>query len=66
MEGENDLDSVVLVTGGYDGKVKLFSYDMELKEFDARKYDIDGSVSSACLNYDRRQGARRDERLRDF
>ena len=39
--GENDLDSVVLVTGGYDGKIKLFSYDMELKlEFDARgKYD---------------------------
>ena len=30
VEGEADLDSVVLVTGGYDGKVKLFSYDMEL------------------------------------
>jgi microtubule-associated protein-like 6 len=59
VEGEADLDSVVLVTGGYDGKVKLFSYDMELKlEFDARKEEygsVDGSVSSACLNYDRRK-----------
>uniref|UniRef100_A0A7S3ZZI0 EF-hand domain-containing protein n=1 Tax=Pelagomonas calceolata TaxID=35677 RepID=A0A7S3ZZI0_9STRA len=56
VEGESDLDSVVLVTGGYDGKVKLFSYDMELRlEFDARQHSVDGSVSSACLNYDRRK-----------
>ena len=28
--GRIRLGLVVLVTGGYDGKVKLFSYDMEL------------------------------------
>ena len=59
QEGEADLDSVVLVTGGHDGKVKLYSYDLELKlEFDARKQaygSVDGAVVSACLNRDRRK-----------
>jgi len=48
VEGESDLDSVVLVTGGYDGKVKLFSYDMELVlEFDARRHSVDGADSAS-------------------
>jgi hypothetical protein len=65
-EGESDLDSVVLVTGGYDGKVKLFSYDMELVlEFDARKYDsVDGADSAShahrFLNLKSRRWRRRD------
>ena len=58
-EDEKEIAAVVLVTGGYDGKVKLYAADLEVKmEFDVRKEiygSVDGAVSSACLNKDRRK-----------
>ena len=55
--GENDLDSVVLVTGGYDGKVEalLVRHGACARVRCAEAQCSDGPVSTACLNYDRRK-----------
>ncbi|KAH8058418.1 hypothetical protein JL722_6281 [Aureococcus anophagefferens] len=54
-----ETSAVALVTGGYDGKVKLLTPELEMKmEFDLGRPDYDAvvsSVASACLNVDRRK-----------
>lgn len=59
--GVPDVRSVALISGGFDGKIKLYSSDLEVRiEIDLARYPdkyclVRASVSSVCFNSDRRK-----------